>query len=143
VRFWDASALFPLLVEESCTPTARSLLKADETVYVWWGTLIECAAALARRLREGGLDAEQYRRAMKALVTASDGWRGVAPEESMREDAVRFVRSYPIRAGDALQLAAGFSWARRRPGGHEFVCLDRKLREAAQNEGFAVLPANG
>jgi hypothetical protein len=143
VRFWDASALFPLLVEESGTPAARGLLKADETVYVWWGTLIECAAGLARRLREGTLDAEQHRRAMKALATASDGWRGVAPEESMREDAVRFIRSYPLRAGDVLQLAAGFTWARRRPGGHEFVCLDRTLREAAQNEGFTVLPANG
>ena len=116
MRYWDASALFPLLVEEGGTPAARALLRADETVYVWWGTIIECAAGLARRLREGTLDAERHQRAMKVLVTASAGWRGVAPEESMREDAVRFVRSYPLRAADALQLAAGFTWARRRPG---------------------------
>jgi hypothetical protein len=52
---------------------------------------------------------------------------------------MRFARLHGLRAGDAVQLAAAVSWAQRGPRGLEFVCLDRKLREAALIEGFTVL----
>jgi len=141
VRFWDASALFPLLVEEGGSADARALLKADENVYVWWGTPVECASGLARRLREGELDPDRHQGAIKALAIAMRGWRPVAPSEAVRVDAMRFARLHALRAGDALQLAAAVSWAQRAPGGLEVVCRDRRLREAALIEGFTVLPA--
>jgi predicted nucleic acid-binding protein len=140
VKFWDASALFPLLLEESHSADARALLKEDENVCVWWGTSVECASGLARRLREGELDADRHQQAVKTLVVAMRGWRPVAPSEVVRADAMRFARSHALRAGDALQLAAAVSWAQRTPGGFDVVCLDRKLREAAEIEGFTVLP---
>lgn len=139
MRFWDASALFPLLVDETPSAEARALLEADENVCVWWGTPVECASGLARRLREGELDADRHQEAAKSLAIAMRGWRPVAPCEAVRTDAMRFARLHGLRAGDALQLAAAVSWAQRGPRGLEFVCLDRKLREAALIEGFTVL----
>ena len=50
------------------------------------------------------------------------------------------VKVHDLRAGDAFQLAAALVWAEDAPLGRTLVSLDQRLREAAQREGFAVLP---
>lgn len=52
----------------------------------------------------------------------------------------RVLLLHPLRAADSLQLAAAFVWANGHPAGHHFVCLDERLRQAAIQEGFIVLP---
>ncbi|HEX4157328.1 MAG TPA: hypothetical protein VHY79_02560 [Rhizomicrobium sp.] len=52
---------------------------------------------------------------------------------------MRFLCVRPLRAADALQLAAAFIGADRRPPSLEFVTLDERLADAARKEGFAVL----
>jgi len=47
-----------------------------------------------------------------------------------------------LRAADALQLAAALAWAQEQPLGRELVSLDLRLREAAQGEGFTILPTS-
>ena len=141
MRYWDASALFPLLVNEPATSETRALLKSDEIVYVWWGTPVECASGLARRLRDEELNPARHEEALKTLAAAMPGWKPIAPSDALRADAMRFARLPALRAGDALQLAAALSWAQRAPDGLEVVCLDQRLRDAARNEGFTVLPA--
>ena len=54
--------------------------------------------------------------------------------------AARVLLLHQLYAGEALQLAAGLLWADGRAPGHHFVCLDKRLREAAEREGFEVLP---
>ncbi len=51
----------------------------------------------------------------------------------------RFLRVHPLRAADALQLAAAFAAAERRPASLEMVTLDDRLADAARKEGFALL----
>ncbi len=55
MRFWDASAVVPLLIKEPTYPALRLLLESDSTLAVGWGTSIECTSALARGEREGFL----------------------------------------------------------------------------------------
>jgi hypothetical protein len=45
---------------------------------------------------------------------------------------------HPLRAADALQLAAAFAAAERRPASLAIVTLDERLANAARKEGFAV-----
>ncbi len=47
---------------------------------------------------------------------------------------------HPLRAADAMQLAAALVWTEDATSGAEFVCLDQNLREAALKEGFTILP---
>ncbi len=54
---------------------------------------------------------------------------------------MRFLRVHPLRAADALQLAAAFVLADRRPSTLELVTLDDRLAVAARKEGFVVLDA--
>jgi predicted nucleic acid-binding protein len=52
---------------------------------------------------------------------------------------VRFLRVHPLRAADALQLAAAFMAAERRPASLQVVTLDERLADAARKEGFALV----
>jgi hypothetical protein len=67
----------------------------------------------------------------------------VEPTDEIRETARRLLRVHALRAADALQLAAAFVAAERRPPTMTFVTLDERLRTAAAREGFvlASLPA--
>jgi predicted nucleic acid-binding protein len=64
-------------------------------------------------------------------------WIEVEPTEEVRETARRLLRAHPLRAADALQLAAAFIAAEGRPPTLAFVTLDDRLRTAAAREGFA------
>lgn len=41
MRFWDASALIPLLVEEPGRERMLARLEEDSEVLSWWGTPVE------------------------------------------------------------------------------------------------------
>lgn len=47
---------------------------------------------------------------------------------------------HPLRAADALHLAAALLAVEERPQGLGFVTFDLRLADAAEREGFAVLP---
>jgi predicted nucleic acid-binding protein len=57
----------------------------------------------------------------------------------LAESAVRFLRVHSLRAADALQLAAAFIAAERRPPSLEVITLDERLADAARKEGFALV----
>jgi hypothetical protein len=56
----------------------------------------------------------------------------------VRDVARRLLRVHPLRAADALQLAAAYLAAERRPSTLEIVTLDERVRLAAAKEGFIV-----
>ena len=51
MRFWDATALMPLLVVEGPSETMRDLRASDDAMVVWWGSRVECVSGLRRRER--------------------------------------------------------------------------------------------
>jgi hypothetical protein len=137
LRFWDASAIVPLLVEEAATPGLFALLEGDPEMIVWWGSPVECTSAIARREREGSLGAREATRAVERLRQISAGWQEVLPAEALRAVAQRLLRVHPLRAADALQLAAAIVASEHEPTSLPLVCLDERLADAAGREGFA------
>jgi predicted nucleic acid-binding protein len=94
---------------------------------------------LARLERDGVLDPQAITLALERLERLAAGWHEVDPSDAIREAAARFLRVHPLRAADALQLAAAFLAAERRPASLQVVTLDDRLGTAARKEGFAVL----
>jgi predicted nucleic acid-binding protein len=139
VKFWDSSAIVPLLVAETQTKAMQAIAARDPDMLVWWGSEMECASALARLEREGAFDAKGAGLALSRLTQLANGWHEVEPGESVRETARRFLRVHLLRAADALQLAAAFVAAEGRPSSLSLVTLDERLAEAAGKEGFAVM----
>jgi hypothetical protein len=140
VRFWDASAVIPLCLTARSSPRVVPLLQEDEGIAAWWGTMVECHSAFTRLRRQGDLGIEGLERARQALHRLGEGWSEIAPGPRLREEAIRLLGVHPLRAADALQLAAALGWADRRPLSQDFISLDPRLREAARAEGFTVLP---
>jgi len=140
VRFWDASGLIPLCLDDPATPLMRGLVREDQGIAVWWGTAVECCSAFIRLRRQGILEAAGLENARHVLDGLAGGWTEVVPAQDVRDQAIRLLGLHPLRAADALQLSGAFIWADRHPFGRHFVCLDVRLRDAARAEGFVVLP---
>ena len=139
MKFWDASAILPLIVAEPTTKSVQALAAADPTMVAWWTSEPECASAVSRLEREGALDEAGATHALDRLKQIAQGWYQVDPGDAVREAALRFLRVHPLRAADALQLSAAFIAAERRPPSLELVTLDDRLATAARKEGFVVI----
>jgi predicted nucleic acid-binding protein len=139
VKFWDTSAIVPLLVKQAATTRMQALAGLDPLLAVWWGTAVECASALARLEREELLDGPISRAAFGRLAQLTASWQEVESGDLVRETAIRLLRVHPLRSADSLQLAAAFVAAEGRPSTLEFVTLDDRLALAAQKEGFVVI----
>ncbi len=138
MKFWDASAIVPLLMTEGSTRTLQALAAVDPAMLVWWATEVECASALARLERDGALDAPAAHEAFDRLKRLANGWHTVDPSDAVREAAIRFLRVHALRSADALQLAAAFVVAEGRPSALEVTTLDDRLATAARKEGFSL-----
>ena len=139
MKFWDSSAIVPLLIAEVSTPRLQALAAEEPAMLVWWGSEVECASALARLEREAAIDASAIIAAFSRLGQLKAVWYEINPTDAVRETAARFLRVHPLRAADALQLAAAFAAAEGRPGSLELITLDDRLCLAARKEGFAVV----
>jgi len=139
VRFWDASAVLPLVVAEETTAMVGALLQADPVMLVWWATEVECASALSRLEREAALTGPALTAALGRLDQLKGTWHEIQPVESVRRTARRLLRTHALRAADSLQLAAAVVASEGDPASMEMVALDHRLMEAAQREGLVVV----
>jgi predicted nucleic acid-binding protein len=139
VRFWDSSAIVPLLTGEAASASALALLVADSILLVWWGTETECVSAIARLERSGQLAEPEAAQALERLAGYAASWQEVQPAPLVRRTASRMLRVHPLRAGDALQLAAAVAVTDGNPSTLPFVTSDARLAGAARREGFPVL----
>jgi uncharacterized protein len=140
VKFWDTSAVACLLVKQPATTSMSALLRKDPEVWVWWGTRVEAMSAICRLEREGVLSKEAFALSVQRLDQLFSVWSEVEPGDAVKEIALRLLRVHSLRAGDALQLAAAYVAAEHRPSTLAFVCLDKRLADAASKEGFSVFP---
>lgn len=139
MRFWDSSAIVPLVLVESASARVRNWYRTDSEIIVWTLTRVELLSAIARRRREDSKSNPMLTAARRNIMRAWDGWSEVTTVELVRRHAERLVESYPLRAADALQLGAALMAAEGDPRNLEFVTLDRNLADAAEREGFPVL----
>ncbi len=138
MRFWDSSAIAALLVEEAATRPREAQLHEDAEILVWYGTLAELESAICRRERETSIDPEQAAHARARLSVLTRSWLEVQPTSWVRERAIRLLRVHPLRAADALQLAAALVAFKERTAGNRFLTADPRLAKAASLEGFSV-----
>lgn len=139
MRFWDTSALVPLLPEQEATREVRAILETDGEMAAWWGTAIECASAAARLRREDRHSVEEEEQVLELLRLLRESWLGILPSVEIRGLALRALRVHSLRAAAALPLAAARVWAGSADG-PELVTCDERPALAARLEGFRVLP---
>jgi predicted nucleic acid-binding protein len=139
LRYWDASALVPALLEEPGSDLVTEWLASDDAVCTWALTRVELASAIEHRSRAGTLTSAQRRSAHKLAQDLASAATEVLDIEAVRVRAVMILARHTLRAADALQLAAALIVAEGGFAGLPFVCLDRRLADAAGREGLDVL----
>ena len=139
MRFWDSSAIVPLLAPEAATEAMRVAYEQDSGLVVWWATEVECVSAVSKRERVTG-SGELTGPALDRLRELQADWVEIEPADSVRRTALRLLRTHALTAADAFQLAAALIAAGDDPATLELVTLDDRLREAARREGFRVTP---
>ena len=139
MRFWDTSALVPLVVAERESARAQRWLREDSSVVVWTLARVEICSALARRRHAEPQAARKLATARREVFAAWERWTEVTAADVVRRHAERLVETHPLGAADALQLGAALVAAEELPGSLTFVTFDRLQADAAEREGFSVL----
>jgi hypothetical protein len=140
MKFWDSSALVPLLIRENSTEVVLKIISEDPEMAVWWGTETECLSALARREREKQLSRHDVTIAERDLTNLLAGALEITPSPEVRRHARRLLMTHPLRAADAFQLAAAMVLAGDQPSQVTIVTFDQNLALCAQREGFTIMP---
>jgi hypothetical protein len=105
----------------------------------WWATGVEAVSAFNRLRREQALTMAGRGQALARLDHLRRRWHEVQPADALRDEAERLLAVHPLRAADALQLAAALTWCGYKPRGRCFVGSDGALTKAAETEGFSVV----
>src|SRR5262249_36587065 len=140
MRFWDSSALVPLVVQQAASAEVEAWIAEDAAVVAWTLTPVELVSAVRRLLREDALvesaapGAEEVARELMACAHI------VSDIERVKTIATRLLRVHALRAADALQLAAALAWVDGPAEGAVLHTFDQRLAVSASREGFRVLP---
>lgn len=140
MRYWDGSALVPLVVAEQSSEQMRQLLMEDQTVVTWAWTWVELASAVERRVREGQITRTQRRRVLDRCTELASSCDEVTDLLAVRRKAMQLLGRHPLRAADAAQLGAALLIATEHQSDLGFVCRDARLAEAAEREGLRAFP---
>lgn len=140
MRFWDSSALVPLVVRQAGSADVEAWIDEDPVVVVWTLTIVEVVSALRRLVRDAALPERAASAAESTAGAILARTHVVADVDRVKAIAVRLLRVHALRGADALQLAAALVWADGAPSDLVVHTLDQRLALAAEREGFRVLP---
>lgn len=139
MKFWDSSAVVPLLCHEQASASMLRLYSLDADMLVWGFTRIEVLSALCKHAREGSLSGKRFQGAKSKLQALEADWTENIDFERVRERAERLLSIHALSAVDALQLGAALISVEEKTRGFGFVTLDDRLATAADREGFSVI----
>jgi len=139
IRYFDASALVKRYVHDGESSTVTRWLRASSPATCRL-TELEISSALARRLRDGDLSRKAHDAALATLRADLARMHVVELVPSVVASVHALVARHPLRAGDALHLAAALALRDGLGERLDFACYDRRLANAARAERLRVLP---
>jgi uncharacterized protein len=138
VRFWDSSALIPLVCDEDQTRFCTNLIRLDQIIIVWSLSSVEIYSALCKKYRDGTMNRKEFGQAKERNTTLWQSYTEITEYSLVKKRSYRLLETHRLRAADALHLAAALVAFEEQTSGVEFVTFDRNLGDAAEKEGFIV-----
>ena len=136
--FLDSSALAKRYVQEPGSDRVEEILSSASSLGIAVSGVAEVVSALCRRRREKKLSPQQYSKAKQALFEDIADASLVNLTDQVVARAVSLLERWPLRASEALHVAAAAEWAAEL-----FVSADERQCAAARGHGLHVeeLPA--
>ncbi len=138
MKFWDSSAIVPLVVQQPLSKYSLTLLKSDPVQLVSFSTYCEVFSALSRLERERSLKTESFSASEHRLNILCKSWHVASFSPLVESETKRLLRIHPIKCADAFQLASAITCCERNFGAFSFVTFDEKLGNTAVKEGFVI-----
>lgn len=138
MRFWDSSALTPLVCDEYQTRFCINLVRLDPVMVVWSLASVEVYSALCRKFRDGALTKKEFGQAKERNTTLWQSYTEITQYSLVKKRSYRLLETHRLRAANALHLAAALVVFEEQTSGMEFITFDRNLGDAAEKEGFVV-----
>lgn len=143
VYFLDSSALVKRYVTETGSDWIHAVTRpvAENSLVIARITWVETLGALARRQREGALSPEDVQQAIQLFRYDLDTqYRVVELDIPLTESAGALITRHPLRAYDAVQLAAALrvqtELTRTKAPPLRFLVADERLAVIAKAEGL-------
>lgn len=137
----DTSAFVKLVIDEDGADLARRWFEEASLATSSVITFPEACSALARHAHVAGVDDGRLDEWLSELEAR---WTSTAHVRVDERVAGRLAIEHSLRGMDAVQLGAAFAvreraLARSASASITVAAFDRRLREAAEREGFATL----
>ena len=138
ILYLDSSAYIKNYLKEAGRKQVMELMEASGIIASHEVAFVEISAAFERAYREQRLNAEQLR---QAHLQFNEDWPStlvIATNDRLLKDAVGLVRQFPLKAYDAMHLAAARALQQENNAEIVFACFDGQLNRAARQAGFTV-----
>ncbi len=143
VYYADSSALLKRHVIEIGSNWIKNEFSAgsNNTIYTSKLSIAEVLSALNRRKRESSVSSADYARFSKDFLAVSKfQYETIDLSDAVLLEAQRLLENYPLRAGDAIQLAsallANSQLQSAKLPALVFLASDVRLLSAAKDEGL-------
>ncbi|MEX2607679.1 MAG: type II toxin-antitoxin system VapC family toxin [Kiritimatiellia bacterium] len=138
MNYWDSSALVTLFVEQAQSGKYLIKVEQDPQVLTAWHAVPECASAFCRLRREMLITESELNDVLIRLEEQSGNWFIITPGKRLEKLTLRALRVHPLRAMDAIHLAAACLARAEEGPPMDFYSEDTRLMEAAAKEGFHI-----
>lgn len=140
ICYLDSSAVVKLYVEEAGSDIARRLVEDSHIVATSKIAYAEVRAAMARASREGTLSQSDYRRAVTAFNADWPTYFALEVSDHLLTLAGDLAEKHKLRGCDAIHFSAAVILQQKLKEPLTFACWDERLRTAACEHGFSLLP---
>ncbi len=137
----DSSALVKAFIDEPGRDELLEILAGATVVATVRLAYVETRAAFARAARERRLTGSEVRSASRALDQRWTQLAIVELDDTLAREASSLADAHPLRASDAVHLAAALSIAADEPRSVTFACWDAQLWDEARKTSFSMVPA--
>lgn len=139
ILYLDTSALVKLYVEENGSAEVRTAAKSADVLATHLLAFVELNGGISRMERERRLSAAQASRVKRKFAANWPSYLRIGLDQPLMDRAVHMARAFGLRAYDSVHLASADHLLKHAEGPVAFACFDRKLNQAAEVLGLALI----
>jgi predicted nucleic acid-binding protein len=139
IAYIDTSALTKKYVKEQGSDEVIRHWNNVETIVVSAVAYAEFFSAINRKQREGVLAEDEYKLAIHEFKNDWDTFEKVEVNNLLHDRVEELTAAYIVRGFDAIHLASALCFKHWQGENLSFICADRRLNDAAQQEGLNVV----
>lgn len=136
VIYCDTCCLVKLFTQEMYTDWVRQTFVEQDKIVTTRVALPELFSAFSRRYHQKQLTQFEFETYQQEILKSWEQFNTIEFDEKI---AAKLVAKYNLRGCDATHLSSVLSWQRETGLSLPFCSFDKKLLQAAKNEGLPII----